>query len=46
MSILLLVTESYLAWSYRDSFRPMLRSDARPVRAAPIAARREYSPAE
>jgi hypothetical protein len=46
MSILLLVTEIYLAWSYRDSFRPMLRSDARPVRAAAIVERREFSPAE
>jgi uncharacterized membrane protein YphA (DoxX/SURF4 family) len=46
MSILLLVSEIYLAWSYRDSFRPMLRSDARPVRVSPSVERREFSPAE
>ncbi len=46
MSLLLLVTEIYLAWSYRDAFRPMLRSDASPVRAAPVVEQRAFSPAE
>lgn len=29
----LLVLELYLAWAYRDSFAPLLRSNARPTRA-------------
>lgn len=30
MPILIIAAGSYLAWCYRDSFRPMLRADAKP----------------
>lgn len=42
MVVFLLGSELYLAWAYRDAFRPMLAAHAEPARSAPaptIAAR-------
>lgn len=37
MSLFLVATELYLAWSYREAFRPMLRADVRPANAGAVA---------
>lgn len=41
MLVLLLTTELYLAWAYRDAFLPMLRASAKPRTAEPEAVRRQ-----
>lgn len=45
MPLLLIATELYLARAYRDAFRPMLRSDAKPARASSPDVRTTLSPA-
>jgi len=40
MLVLLLTTELYLAWAYRDAFLPMLRASAKPRTTEAEAARR------